>query len=176
MENPRMTLQARIESLLTRLAAEFKTIHGQIGALDALSTTEKGSLVGAINDLRSQIAAIGNGPGGGTPGTVIDDGNTGATATTLSASKIVSLLGALKTELLGGADTAFDTLKELADALAADRTGLEALLTALEGRVRVEDVGNTDTDLVAVFEQALVSTGDMPVAPGRVDPAHAHSL
>jgi len=169
-----MTLQARIESLLTRLAAEFKTLHGQIGALDALSTTEKGSLVGAINDLRSQITAI----GGGTTGTVIDDSNTGATATTLSASKIVSLLGALKAELLGGADAAFDTLKELADALAADKTGLEALLTALEERVRVEDVGNIDADLVAVFEQALTATtGDTPADSAPVDhPSHAVAL
>lgn len=167
MENPRMTLQARIESLLTRLATEFKTIHGQIGSLDALSTTEKGSLVGAINDLRSQISAIGGGTGG-TGGAVIDDSNTGGTATTLSASKIVSLLDALKAELLGGADAAFDTLKELQDAVAADQTGLASVLTALDARVRVEDVGNTDADLVAVFEQALATTsdsGDTPATP-----------
>ena len=162
-----MTLQARIESLLTRLAAEFKTIHGRIGALDTLATNEKSSLVGAINDLRSQIAALGGGTGGGTGGAVIDDGNTGGTATTLSAAKIVSLLDALKSELLGGADAAFDTLKELQEAVLADKTGLESVLTALDARVRVEDVGNTDADLVAVFEQALAASSDTPVNPAR---------
>jgi len=162
-----MTLQVRIESLLTRLAAEFKTIHGRIGSLDALATNEKSSLVGAINDLRSQIAALGGGTGGGTGGTVIDDSNTGGTATTLSAAKIVSLLDALKSELLGGADAAFDTLKELQEAVLADKTGLESVLTALDARVRVEDVGNTDADLVAVFEQALAASGDAPVNPAR---------
>ena len=161
-----MTLQARIESLLTRLAAEFKTIHGRIGSLDALATTEKTSLVGAINDLRSQIAALGGGTGG-TGGAVIDDGNLGGTATTLSAGKISALLDALKSELLGGADAAFDTLKELQEAVLADKTGLESVLTALDARVRVEDVGNTDADLVAVFEQALAATGDTPVSPAR---------
>ncbi len=160
-----MTLQARIESLLARLAVEFKSLHANIGALDQLATTEKGSLVGAINDLRSQLAAIGGGTGG-TGGAVIDDGNLGGTATTLSAAKVVALLDALKSEILGGVDGAFDTLKELQDALAADKTGLEAVLSALDERVRTEDIGNTDTDFVAVFEQALAST-DTPVSPAR---------
>lgn len=162
-----MTLQARLESLLARLATEFKTIRSQIGALDALSTNEKSSLVGAINDLRSQLAAIGGGTGGGTGGAVIDDGNLGGTATTLSASKISALLDALRSDLVGGADAAFDTLKELQDAVQSDQTGLAQVLAALDARVRTEDIGDTNADLVAAFELALGTTGDTPVSPAR---------
>ncbi len=90
------------------------------------------------------------------------------------------MLDALKADLLGGADAAFDTLKELQDALLNDQNGIAALLTAVDKRVRFDaaqsltaieqqqarqnigavavfDIGNFDTDFVAAFEAALVS-------------------
>ena len=102
-----------------------------------------------------------------------------ATATTFSASKITALLDTLKAELLGGADAAYDTLKELQDALLSDQTGLAALLTAVDKRVRFDAVqtltaeeqaqarqnigalaataiGDPETDFVAAFETALI--------------------
>ena len=51
-----MSLQTRLESLVLRLAAEFKTIYGQVGTLANLSTTDKTNLVSSINELRSQFA------------------------------------------------------------------------------------------------------------------------
>jgi capsid protein len=112
--------------------------------------------------------------------TIIDDANAAGTATTFSASKITTLLDALKADLLGGADAAFDTLKELQDALLNDQTGIAALLAAVDKRVRFDavqaltapeqeqarqnigavsalDIGNFDTDFVAAFEAALVA-------------------
>jgi capsid protein len=168
-----MSLQVRIESLVMRLAAEFKTIYGQVGTLASLSTTDKTSLVSAINELRTQIDAV-----AGT--TVIDDANAAATSTTFSASKITSLLDALKADLLGGADAAFDTLKELQDAILNDQTGIAALLAAVDKRVRFDAaqaltaeeqeqarqnigalaavaVGDPETDFVAIFETALIA-------------------
>jgi len=168
-----MGVQTRLESLVLRLAAEFKTIYGQVGTLANLSTTDKTSLVSSINELRSQISTLAG-------ITLIDDANAAGTATTFSASKITSLLDALKADLLGGADAAFDTLKELQDALLNDLTGLTALLTAVDKRVRYDapqsltaveqlqarqnigavaasDIGNFDTDFVAAFEAALVA-------------------
>ena len=102
-----------------------------------------------------------------------------ATTTTYSSNKIVSLLDALKTEILGGADAAYDTLVELQQLLQNGTSGLDALLAAVNNRVRFDaaqsltvaeqlqarsnigavaatDVGNTDTDFVAVFVGALV--------------------
>ena len=109
---------------------------------------------------------------------VIDDANAASTATTFSASKITSLLDVLKADLLGGADAAFDTLKELQDAILNDQTGIAALLAAVDKRVRFDAaqaltapeqeqarqnigalaavaLGNPETDFVAIFETAL---------------------
>jgi len=80
---------------------------------------------------------------------------------------------------LGGADAAYDTLVEIQQLLQNGTSGLDALLAAVNNRVRFDaaqtltapeqaqarsnigavaasDVGNTDTDFVAVFEGALV--------------------
>jgi capsid protein len=168
-----MSLQVRIESLVLRLAAEFKTIYGQVGTLASLSTTDKTSLVSAINELRTQFDAVAG-------ATVIDDANAAATSTTFSASKITSLLDALKADLLGGADAAFDTLKELQDAILNDQSGIAALLAAVDKRVRfdavqaltaeeqeqarqnigalaADAVGDPETDFVTIFETALIA-------------------
>jgi len=168
-----MSLQVRIESLVLRLAAEFKTIYGQVGTLANLSTTDKTNLVSSINELRSQISVLAG-------ITVIDDANSAATATTFSASKITGLLDALKADLLGGADAAFDTLKELQTAILSDESGISALLSAVDKRVRFDAaqsltapeqtqarqnigaiaaaaVGDPETNYVAVFETALAA-------------------
>ena len=70
-----MSLQTRLESLVLRLATEFKTIHGQVGTLANLSTTDKTNLVSSINELRNQIATLSG-------VTFIDDANAAGTATT----------------------------------------------------------------------------------------------
>lgn len=168
-----MSLQSRIESLVLRLAAEFKTIYGQVGTLANLSTTDKINLVAAINELRAQIATLEG-------ATLIDDANSASLATTFSASKITGLLDALKADLLGGADAAFDTLKELQTAIQQDQSGIAALLAAVDARVRFDAaqaltaveqaqardnigaiaaaaVGNTETDFVAIFETAMAA-------------------
>lgn len=168
-----MSLQNRIESLVLRLAAEFKTIYGQVGTLANLSTTDKINLVSAINELRLQIETVDG-------KTVIDDANSASISTTFSASKITGLLDAMKADLLGGADAAFDTLKELQDAIQSDQTGIAALLAAVNARVRFDAaqaltaeeqtqarnnigamsataVGDPETDFVAIFESALAA-------------------
>ncbi|APF85492.1 hypothetical protein HI806_01150 [Ralstonia solanacearum] len=166
-----MSLQTRIESLVLRLASEFKTIHDQVGTLSRLSTTDKTSLVSAINELRAQFDKIAS-------AALIDDANAAGTATTFSASKITGLLDALKADLLGGADAAFDTLKELQEAILKDQSGIAALLAAVDRRVRFDAaqaltadeqaqarqnigavaasaIGDPETDFVPVFEAAL---------------------
>lgn len=168
-----MSLQTRVESLVLRLAAEFKTIYAQVGTLANLSTTDKTNLVSSINELRSQISTLAG-------ITIIDDANAAGTTTTFSASKITTLLDALKADLLGGADAAFDTLKELQTAILSDESGITALLTAVDKRVRFDAaqaltapeqeqarqnigaisavaIGNPDTDFVAAFEAALIA-------------------
>ena len=86
-----MSLQTQIHSLVIRVAEEFKTVYSKIGSLSSLSTTDKSTLVAAINELKTAIAAV----------AVIDDLTPGSTTTTFSASKIVTLLDALRAQILG---------------------------------------------------------------------------
>jgi capsid protein len=156
-----MSLATRIESLVIRVAQEFNDVRATAGNLASLSTADKSSLVAAL------ITA-----------TAIDDAVV-ATTTTYSSNKIVTLLDALKAEILGGADAAYDTLVEIQQLLQNGTSGLDALLVAINYRVRFDaaqtltvaeqlqartnigavasaDVGNTDTDFVAIFDGALV--------------------
>ncbi|CAG2146141.1 hypothetical protein [Ralstonia mannitolilytica] len=163
-----MSLTTRIESLVIRVAQEFNDVRAKAGNLAHLTTTDKSSLVAAINELKAAVVSS----------AVIDDAHVAAT-TTYSSNKIVSLLDALKTEILGGADAAYDTLVEIQQLLQNGTSGLDPLLAAVNNRVRFDaaqsltvaeqlqarsnigavaatDVGNTDTDFVAVFVGALV--------------------
>ncbi|TCP09521.1 hypothetical protein [Caldimonas thermodepolymerans] len=163
-----MSLATRIESLVIRVAQEFNDVRAKAGNLANLTTTDKSNLVAAINELQAAVAAS----------SAIDDAQI-STSTTYSSSKIVTLLDALKAEILGGADAAYDTLVEIQQLLQNGTSGLDALLAAVNNRVRFDaaqsltvaeqlqarsnigavaatDVGNTDTDFVAVFVGALV--------------------
>lgn len=162
-----MSLATRIESLVIRVAEEFNDIRAKAGNLANLTTTDKSSLVAAINELQAAVVSA----------TVIDDAQVSA-ASTYSSTKIVALLDVLKADILGGADAAYDTLVEIQQLLQSGTSGLDALLAAVNLRVRFDgvqtltaeeqaqarsnigavaatDVGNTDTDFVAVFDGAL---------------------
>lgn len=67
-----MSLTTQLSNLTTRIGTEFKGVRATIGSLVSLSTTEKGSLVGAINEVH---AAIGSG------GSITADSITDATDT-----------------------------------------------------------------------------------------------
>lgn len=54
-----MSLTLQLSNLTTRIGTEFKAVRATIGALTSLSTTEKGSLVGAINEVAATVSAGG---------------------------------------------------------------------------------------------------------------------
>lgn len=102
-----------------------KEIVKLIGNLQTLITTEKTSLVGAINELFQSVRSLSGSAAG------INDSATNETAT-LSAKKIIELVNQAKTEakseILGGNVAAeLDTIKELADALNGMKTGEDGL-------------------------------------------------
>lgn len=163
-----MSLQTQLNSFVLRVADEFNTVKGRTGNLASLSTTDKSNLVAAINELKAAVLTA----------IAINDSSV-ATTTTYSSSKIVSVLDALKADILGGADPAFDTLLELQQALQNDQTGIAALTAAIDNRVRFDaaqtltapqqnqarlnigavaatDIGDTNVDFVAIFNAALV--------------------
>ena len=102
-----------------------KEIIAIIGALSTLTTAQKRSIVGAINELEQRIAALSGSSAG------IDDTSTGDSST-LSAKKIIELLtqakADIKNELLGGeVDASIDTIKELGDMLKGIQSGEDGL-------------------------------------------------
>ena len=76
-------------------------------------------------------------------------------------TRTVELLDALKTEILGGADAAYDTLVEIQQLLQNGTSGLDALLAAINNRVRF-DAAQTLT--VAEQLQARTNIGAVAVS------------
>lgn len=102
-----------------------KEIVKLIGALSTLTTTQKDTLVGAINEMNQRINSLSSSAAG------INDSATNETST-LSAKKILELLNQakadVKNELLGGqVDASIDTIKELGDMLKNIQTGEDGL-------------------------------------------------
>ncbi|MES2902821.1 MAG: hypothetical protein V4696_01425 [Pseudomonadota bacterium] len=168
------TLAQRITDLATRIATEAKAlrtlINGNSADLAALTTTAKGNLVAALNEVRALAAS--------NSGATINDTTPGA-STTYSSTKIDSQIAAQINAILGASTPALlNTLDELANALGDDANFAATTATALGFRVRYDaaqtlsapqkaqaksnidaygalEIGNPDTDFVATFNTGL---------------------
>ncbi len=162
-----MSLETKIIAVVQAIGADIKDLRTKQGDLTALSTTAKGSIVAAINELYGLL---------GSSGAVIDDNaGDGATSVTWSANKIFDSIAAasaaLKNELVDGAGAALDTLKELADALNNDPNFAATIASEIANRVRYDaaqtltaaqqlqacqniGVGNPERDFVADYTTA----------------------
>lgn len=154
------TQQERITSLAQAIAADIKRLTTNQGTLTALTTTDKTSLVKAINELKASIDSATN----------INDTST-STSATWSSDKINTSINNAVSALVNGAGTTLDTLKELADALGNDANFATTIATQMGKRVRVDaaqtftvteqaqgcanlGIGNPDTDFVAAYNTA----------------------
>ena len=154
------TQQERITSLAQAIAADIKLLTVNQGTLTALTTTDKTSLVNAINELKTSIANATN----------INDTST-STSATWSSDKINTSINNAVSALVNGAGTTLDTLKELANALGNDANFSTTIATQMGKRVRVDaaqtftvteqaqgcanlGIGNPDTDLLAIYMAA----------------------
>ena len=163
------TLQVRITDLATRVATEIKSvktlINGNAADLSALTTTQKTSLVDAINELKNAVDNAGS--------SITISDSTSSTTEVWSSSKIASEIQAAKDALTDGASAALDTLAELASALGDDASFASTVTTSLGYRLRFDDVqtltteqktqacanlgiGEPDTDFVTTFNSGLV--------------------
>ncbi|MCD1640088.1 hypothetical protein K7H92_15325 [Pseudomonas stutzeri] len=150
-----MTLETKIIAVVQAIGADIKDLRTKQGDLTALSTTAKGSLVAAINELYTLL---------GSSGAVIDDNaGDGATSVTWSADKIFDTIEAAKTavkaELTDGASTALDTLAELAAALGNDPNYAATIATELGNRVRY-DAAQTLTTAQRLQACTNIGVGD----------------
>lgn len=156
------TLEGRIttnEGNITTQGGKIATIEGQITTINGdIDAVEK-----AIEDLEGIVAAQTN----------IDDANV-TTTTTYSSSKIVSEITAakqaVKDDLLGGAGTAYDTLKELADLIGTNASAIEALEALAAGHVKfdgAQELSDTQKSQ-ARTNIGAASAADLSTLTGRV--------
>ena len=154
------TQQERITALAQAIAKDIKTLTTSQGSLTALTTTNKTSLVAALNELKTTIANA----------TEVNDSVTNTSAT-WSSQKINTAINSAVSALVSGAGTTLDTLKELADALGNDANFATTIATQMGKRVRVDGpqtftvieqaqgcanlgIGNPDTDFLAAYNTA----------------------
>lgn len=109
-----MTLKVQIETLTTRIATEIKAlrtlINGNAVDLGSLTTTAKGNLVAAINEVAANVAGAG--------ASINDTGI--STGSVWSSSKTDSEISGRISALVAAAPGLLDTLDELAAALGDD--------------------------------------------------------
>ena len=169
-----MSLQGQITTLVQAIGGDVRTLTAAQGNLSALTTTQKTSLVGAINELQGLVGGL-----TGAPSVINDAAAAGVTDRTYSADKIIALLASLRGDILGGASAAYDTLLELQTGLQNEQTATNNILTALGNRVRFDaaqtltsaqqaqalanigaasaaSIGNTERDFVADYVAAKV--------------------
>ena len=128
-----MTLSASSVAVVEAIGVDIKGIITSIGNLASLPTAAKTSIVAALAELHAAIQSASS---------IDDSAVDGDTTSTYSADKILDLLVAAKNEikddLLGGVGSAFDTLKELADAIGNDGSLAANLGAAIANRVRYD--------------------------------------
>ena len=152
-----MTRDARIAAAFARVVSAINTLAGRVGTLTDLTTTDKTSIVNALNELKTSI---------GSAGAQISDTST-ATSSTWSSTKITAQINAAITAIINGAAGDSDTLKELADKIAglaqADNGLVSATqiqsFTAEQKKQAAENIGMGDPeyDFVPAINAALAS-------------------
>ena len=147
-----MSLQTRLDALITRMGTEFKAVRVLIsgsgtGDVSGLNTTAT-DLVAAVNEVKVTADAAAGG------GVAINDAVTNLTDAWSSQkidTEITTSIGAL----IGGAPGALDTLNELAAAMADDAAFSSTVTNSLALKQDSAPIGNPDVDLVALFDAAL---------------------
>ena len=158
-----MTLEQRVLGLAQAIGADIKLLRNADGTLASLSTTNKTSLVAAINEVFSMATAAGV--------QINDSAPANSTTVAYSPAKITALIATSVSNVLGGASAAYDTLLEIQNELIGDDTAIANLLSAVGNRIAFDasqtlttaqkltactniGVGNSDRDFVADYVTA----------------------
>ena len=127
MPEAQTTMIKNLSAAFTAAGVDVKGLLAKIGDLGTLTTTQKASLVGALNELKTGIDAA----------VKIDDAKTQA-GTTWSSTKINSAINAAISALVSGAPEALDTIKEVADAINTNKNAITALQQIAAGHVKFD--------------------------------------
>ena len=162
------TLQQRVTELAQAIGTELKKTNTNVGTLTALQTTAKGSLVNAINEVKLKVDDLAVAQ----TGSIVIDDLTAAGNKVFSSIKTENLINEKITDLLGSAPEEYNTLKEIADYIASDKTVGEGIVAKLANCLRLDEVmvlsgqqrtniettlnlGTVDTYFTAAFNAAL---------------------
>lgn len=167
-----MTLQTRLDDFITAVGTDYKQFKTWMfgsdnGSLANLTTTDKSSLVAAINEAKAGNSGA---PPNATEAAVgvVELATLTEMATGTDTTRVATVAGvrqernAVKAEILGGATSAWDTLQEMkAFVDAAEESGDITALTSVVGtKANSVDVytktelGNVERDLVAAYTAA----------------------
>lgn len=127
MPEAQTTMIKNLSAAFTAAGVDVKGLLAKIGDLGTLTTTQRASLVGALNELKTGIDAA----------VKIDDAKTQA-GTTWSSTKINSAINAAISALVSGAPEALDTIKEVADAINTNKDAITALQQIAAGHVKFD--------------------------------------
>lgn len=143
-------------ALATVMGTDVKNLSAAIadavakqGDLANLTTTEKSTLVGALNELKTGLNTV--------------------SSSAIDAATVQGMIDTGITSLVNGAPDALNTLNEIAAALAEDQTALDGILAALAKRVRVDAAQSfTDPEKAQgrsnIGAAASADVGDVPNA------------
>lgn len=143
-----------VDNLATEVGKEIKKTNKKIGDTSALKTTNKGDVVSAINEVKDALSSAG-------PAFSLQDAKDGlikdgarASDTTYSSEKIEAYVAdkvseaksEVKSEILGGAEEAYDTLKEIQEKIKSGDSATNGLLDALGKRLRIDEAMGLDDE------------------------------
>lgn len=128
---------------LVDLVLALRTSIGQRGSL---STTDKDSIVDAINEVVKNLSDLAQTVANKTE---IDDAavtGTNVWSALKTNTKITEQCAAVKNEILNGAGAAYDTLAELATLIEANQGAIDALESIAAGHVRFDAAQSLTTE------------------------------
>lgn len=165
-----MSLQTRLQDVFTSIATDIKQMRiwvtgSSSGSLSGLTTSDKTSVVAAINEVKNSSSGAPPDATESVKGVVelatLTEVTAGVDTTrAVTSAGVAQEVNKLKTDILGGASGAYDTLKELEDAVGEASTDLTDLLTIVGEKADTSDIytqaqlGDPETDLVAVYTAA----------------------
>lgn len=166
-----MSLQTRLSDLITSLGTDYKQFRTWItgsssGDLTGLTTTDKTSLLAAINEVNAAAAAATIPDASTTVKGKIEIATLAEVTTGTDTVRAVTPEGvrqertALKEEILGsGVPAALDTLKELADAINDDASYAATITTALSNKQPLDPTLTALAGLATGANKLPYSTG-----------------
>lgn len=139
----------RITVLLKQVSSD---LNGKIGNRASLSTTEKTSLVLALNEVKALVDQA----------SVIEDTSLNS-INTWSGEKINNVVNSAITTLINSADLDSDTLKELADRITAVAQADQGLISAVAAQSFTEiqkEQARNNIDAVSATSVGNITTAD----------------